>query len=132
MARLGVMADKKHSRDDKQQRGYHFVKQFGSGADSPSRPEPGPDKTAREQIEDNRPVCGDYLDGHRSCPEDKRRRDHHEAAAGVFGTGTAWPDLVVAVILASLGIIGGVQIVGHALSEFRAASHAANGAQPLR
>jgi len=29
------------------------------------------------------------------------------AAAGVFGTGTAWPDLLVAAILATLGLIGG-------------------------
>ena len=36
------------------------------------------------------------------------------AAAGVFGTGTAWPDLTVAAILASLGISGGVQIIQHA------------------
>lgn len=53
------------------------------------------------------------------------------AAVGVFGTGTAWPDLVVAVILASLGISGGVQIVRHAVSELRLASHSANGVQPL-
>ena len=41
------------------------------------------------------------------------------AALGVFGTGSAWPDLVVAAILASLGISGGVQIVRHAASELR-------------
>ena len=39
------------------------------------------------------------------------------AAAGVFGTGTAWPDLVVAVILASLGFWGGTQIVLKAREE---------------
>ena len=33
------------------------------------------------------------------------------AALGVFGTGTAWPDLIVAAILALLGISGGIQIV---------------------
>ena len=33
------------------------------------------------------------------------------AAAGVFGTGTAWPDLVVAGVMAVLGISGGVQII---------------------
>jgi len=41
------------------------------------------------------------------------------AAAGVFGTGSAWPDLVVAGVLASLGIAGGWQIVRHALAELR-------------
>jgi Co/Zn/Cd efflux system component len=39
------------------------------------------------------------------------------AAAGVFGTGTAWPDLIVAAILASLGFWGGAQIVMHAREE---------------
>lgn len=39
------------------------------------------------------------------------------AALGVFGTGNSWPDLLVAAILASLGISGGVQIVRHAWSE---------------
>lgn len=39
------------------------------------------------------------------------------AAVGVFGTGTAWPDLIVAAIMATLGITGGVKIVRLALSE---------------
>ncbi|NBB24764.1 cation transporter [Porphyrobacter sp. SLTP] len=39
------------------------------------------------------------------------------AALGVFGTGTAWPDLIVAAILALLGISGGVQIVRQARRE---------------
>ncbi len=39
------------------------------------------------------------------------------AAAGVFGTGTAWPDLIVAGIMAALGISGGVQIVTAASRE---------------
>ena len=43
------------------------------------------------------------------------------AAAGVFGTGTAWPDLVVATILAALGIGGGIQIVRQAWRELRLA-----------
>ena len=34
------------------------------------------------------------------------------AAAGVFGTGTGWPDVIVAAIMARLGISGGWQIVG--------------------
>lgn len=41
------------------------------------------------------------------------------AAAGVFGTGTAWPDLIVAVALASLGLWGGFQIIAQARSELR-------------
>lgn len=39
------------------------------------------------------------------------------AAAGVFGTGTAWPDLIVATILALLGLSGGWQIVRQARGE---------------
>jgi Co/Zn/Cd efflux system component len=41
------------------------------------------------------------------------------AAAGVVGTGTAWPDLVVALIMAGLGIWGGLQIVSQARTEIR-------------
>jgi Co/Zn/Cd efflux system component len=41
------------------------------------------------------------------------------AAAGVFGTGTGWPDLIVAAIMASLSISGGWQIVRHARGELR-------------
>lgn len=39
------------------------------------------------------------------------------AAAGVFGTGTAWPDLIVAGVMALLGISGGVQIIAQARRE---------------
>ena len=39
------------------------------------------------------------------------------AAVGVFGTGTAWPDLTVAAIMATLSITGGVKIVRLAWSE---------------
>ena len=39
------------------------------------------------------------------------------AAAGVFGTGTAWPDLIVAGIMAALAIWGGVQIMALAKNE---------------
>ncbi|MGU3314043.1 cation transporter [Sphingomonas sp. M6A6_1c] len=39
------------------------------------------------------------------------------AAAGVFGTGTAWPDLIVAGVMAVLGIGGGLQIISQAQSE---------------
>jgi Co/Zn/Cd efflux system component len=41
------------------------------------------------------------------------------AAAGVFGTGTAWPDLIVAGIFALLGVSGGWQIMRHAASDLR-------------
>ena len=41
------------------------------------------------------------------------------AAAGVFGTGTGWPDIIVASIMAALGISGSWQIVRHAADELR-------------
>ncbi|WP_346432565.1 cation transporter [Rhodoligotrophos defluvii] len=41
------------------------------------------------------------------------------AAAGVFGTGSAWPDLTVATIMAALGVSGGWQIVRQATRELR-------------
>jgi Co/Zn/Cd efflux system component len=41
------------------------------------------------------------------------------AAAGVFGTGTGWPDLLVAAIMAALGISGGWQIMRQAVGELR-------------
>jgi len=41
------------------------------------------------------------------------------AAAGVFGTGTGWPDIIVAAIMASLSISGGWQIVRQYRSEIR-------------
>ena len=39
------------------------------------------------------------------------------AALGVFGTGTAWPDLLVAGVIAALGISGGIQIIRQARTE---------------
>jgi hypothetical protein len=41
------------------------------------------------------------------------------AAAGVFGTGTAWPDLIVAGVFALLGVSGGWQIMRHAVCDLR-------------
>jgi len=41
------------------------------------------------------------------------------AAFGVFGTGSGWPDLIVAAILATLGISGGIQIMRQAAAELR-------------
>lgn len=42
------------------------------------------------------------------------------AAIGVFGTGTGWPDVVVATIMGGLGLWGGWQIVSQARGELRA------------
>ena len=41
------------------------------------------------------------------------------AALGVFGTGTGWPDVIVAVITGGLGLWGGWQIVSQARAELR-------------
>jgi len=41
------------------------------------------------------------------------------AAIGVFGTGTGWPDVIVAAIMGGLGLRGGWQIVSQALGELR-------------
>ena len=39
------------------------------------------------------------------------------AAVGVFGTGTGWPDVIVAAITATLSLYGGWQITHQALLE---------------
>jgi Co/Zn/Cd efflux system component len=39
------------------------------------------------------------------------------AAAGVFGIGTGWPDVIVAAIMGGLGLSGGLSIVRHARGE---------------
>jgi Co/Zn/Cd efflux system component len=44
------------------------------------------------------------------------------AALGVFGTRSGWPDVIVAAIMASLGLQGSVQVVRHALEELRSSS----------
>ncbi len=41
------------------------------------------------------------------------------AAMGVFGTGTGWPDVIVAAIMGGLGLRGGWQIISHARDEIR-------------
>ena len=41
------------------------------------------------------------------------------AAIGVFGTGTGWPDVIVASIMATLSLSGGYQIMRHAAAELR-------------
>jgi Co/Zn/Cd efflux system component len=43
------------------------------------------------------------------------------AAAGVFGTNTGWPDVIVAAIMGGLGLAGGWQIVRLARAELRQA-----------
>lgn len=41
------------------------------------------------------------------------------AAAGVFGTGTGWPDVIVAAVMGLLGLQGGWQIVRQGRAELR-------------
>jgi Co/Zn/Cd efflux system component len=41
------------------------------------------------------------------------------AAAGVFGTGTGWPDIIVAAIMAGLALQGAVLVIRQALVELR-------------
>lgn len=43
------------------------------------------------------------------------------AALGVFGTGTAWPDLAVAALMATLAITGAATVLRQARGELRAA-----------
>ncbi len=43
------------------------------------------------------------------------------AASGVFATGSAWPDLVVGLILASLALSSSFQVIRQAVGELRAA-----------
>ncbi|WP_428491416.1 cation transporter [Rhodopila sp.] len=51
------------------------------------------------------------------------------AAMGVFGTGTGWPDVVVAAVMGGLGLWGGWQIVSRACSELRADRASASGVE---
>ncbi|MFD1767248.1 cation transporter [Sphingorhabdus buctiana] len=44
------------------------------------------------------------------------------AALGVFGTGSAWPDLIVASIMAGLALTGGFQVFRQATGELKAAA----------
>jgi Co/Zn/Cd efflux system component len=50
------------------------------------------------------------------------------AAAGVFATGTGWPDIAVAALMASLALWGSVQVIRQALGEIVSphATHAAD------
>ncbi len=47
------------------------------------------------------------------------------AAVGVFGTGSAWPDLIVATVMATLALTGGVQVFRQALEELKATQRVA-------
>ena len=41
------------------------------------------------------------------------------AALGVFGTGTGWPDIVVAAIMAALALQGASLVIRQAIAEMR-------------
>lgn len=41
------------------------------------------------------------------------------AAAGVFGTGTGWPDVIVAAVMAALAIQGAATVIRHSRAELR-------------
>jgi len=41
------------------------------------------------------------------------------AALGVFGTGSAWPDLLVAAVMAGLALSGAWSVLHHARAELR-------------
>ena len=45
------------------------------------------------------------------------------AAVGVFGTGSLWPDIIVAAIMATLGLTAGYQVIKNALRERRENRH---------
>jgi Co/Zn/Cd efflux system component len=51
------------------------------------------------------------------------------AALGVFGTGTGWPDVVVAAVMAALSIGGGWQIMRHAAAELQPRAAATSAAE---
>jgi len=41
------------------------------------------------------------------------------AAAGVFGTGTGWPDVIVAALMAGLAIQGSAVVIRQSIGELR-------------
>ena len=45
------------------------------------------------------------------CHDDQHARQLSCHAGGIFGTGTCWPDVIVAAIMGGLGLWGGWQIV---------------------
>jgi Co/Zn/Cd efflux system component len=46
------------------------------------------------------------------------------AASGVFATGSNWPDLMVAAIMAGLALFASAKVITHAAEEWRLAGHA--------
>jgi Co/Zn/Cd efflux system component len=50
------------------------------------------------------------------------------AALGVFGTGTLWPDIAVAAVMASLALNASVQTIRGASGELKAGDEHAHGA----
>jgi Co/Zn/Cd efflux system component len=53
------------------------------------------------------------------------------AAAGVFGTGTGWPDVIVAAAMAALALQGSVTVMRQARSEFRSNTAMKPGSLPI-
>ncbi len=52
------------------------------------------------------------------------------AALGVFGTGSAWPDIAVALVMALLAIVGGSSVIRQARGELKSADHAEGASHP--
>ena len=52
------------------------------------------------------------------------------AALGVFGTGTGWPDVIVATIMAALALQGSATVARHALASKSSRNAASNGSSP--
>lgn len=52
------------------------------------------------------------------------------AALGVFGTGSAWPDLAVALFMGGLALSGGVAVIRHARREIAGVASVANAPRP--
>lgn len=48
------------------------------------------------------------------------------AALGVIGTGSGWPDLVVAAVMGGLGLTAARSVIAHARNEMQAASSVPN------
>jgi len=46
------------------------------------------------------------------------------AALGVFGTGTGWPDLIVATLMGALALQGAIVVVRQALAELQQSARA--------
>ena len=53
------------------------------------------------------------------------------AALGVFGSGTAWPDLGVALVMAALALSASVSVIRQARAELREAAHSGHAHAPL-